>query len=286
MIGWKYSKALLLNNGIYLLKSLLFLFKSGKIFMLFNEVHLCKLVRITNENGHSFNYGGGNPQSDLLEPIIKAANVLSGGQTHFDFGFENRPLTKENVKSICDDSNSSNLKCYIAICAWGGMNLGNFVNSLGKWQEICEIIGSLRKGELSPFEAYNDFSQAKISGLGPAFFTKIIYFLTSNGKEIEQKGFIMDQYTAKSMNLLKQVVEGWSPLKLTNDMLARSNTKEHYQSYCRAIIELSKKLYCDPEIAEEIIFSGKEKVWRKYANKQHKELQIDKATKSKNLMNK
>lgn len=247
--------------------------------MPFNEVHLGVLVGIIAANGHNFNYGGGNPIKDLLEPIRSAANVLSGGDANFDFGFGDAPLTKEAVKGICNDPKSSNQKCYIAICAWGKIRLGNFVNSLRHWRRIDEIITGLRFNNDSPFDAYNIFNEPEITGLGPAFFTKVIYFLTCNRENAENKGFIMDQYTAKSMNLLKQGVKGSQALKFTSDMLARSNTGEQYQAYCAAIIELAntlnckpeitKKINCTPEIAEEIIFSGRNQPWRMHINANH-----------------
>ena len=51
--------------------------------------------------------------------------------------------------------------------------------------------------------AYKQFhrlvNEKKLTHMGPAYFTKLIYFLGS-----KQNGYIMDQWTARSMNLLRK----------------------------------------------------------------------------------
>jgi len=44
---------------------------------------------------------------------------------------------------------------------------------------------------------YNDFFELDLQGCGPAFFTKIMFFFSSN-----LRCFIMDQWTSRSINLL------------------------------------------------------------------------------------
>lgn len=56
----------------------------------------------------------------------------------------------------------------------------------------------LRTGGLSRCEAYRLFlGTGAIPGIGPAFFTKLIYFFSPT-----PDFYILDQWTAKSVNLL------------------------------------------------------------------------------------
>jgi hypothetical protein len=97
--------------------------------------------------------------------------------------------------------------------------------------------------------------------LGPAFFTKLLYFF-SPGNNF----FIMDQWTAKSINLLK----GEEVVKLDSDpqsphrhFVARRNCGSDYNKFCEKIDELAIFLGVSGEEIEQRLFAGVHP-WRGY----------------------
>jgi len=88
-----------------------------------------------------------------------------------------------------------------AVMAWGGQNRKYGVMLFDRFDEIQPIISGIRQGELNYLEAYNEFYKVWLKperlGMGAAYFTKLIFFC-----EPDHKGYIMDQWTSKSINLL------------------------------------------------------------------------------------
>lgn len=117
--------------------------------------------------------------------------------------FTNRTLLLEVAKN----SSVGTLKLCISIFAWGGMNPANgkrlFALPTPPWVQIAEQV---RAGKLSRSEAYNEFarlkSSKKLSGVGPAYFTKLLYFLAPRTNGARPIGYIMDQWLGCSVNLL------------------------------------------------------------------------------------
>lgn len=203
------------------------------------------------------------------------------------------------AKSVCDDPNKcqisalpdqavgrqyifemaknpdmTTLTCCVAIFAWGGMRRNHARAVLGtsaKWLPIAEAI---RNNEIERVEAYQRFMQARDSrwlpGMGPAFFTKLIYFL---GERSKSRGYIMDQWTALSANLLTgQNFVDLQKLK-SAVRVSDSNTPEVYDAFCAFIESLAKSLGESPDDAEMRIFSvggrgEKQGAWRAYLKAQ------------------
>jgi hypothetical protein len=147
-------------------------------------------------------------------------------------------------------------------------------SSSRRWVEISEKI---RIGELSRTDAYKRFSELRakgeMPGMRPAYFTKLIFFLTPAGVK---KGYIMDQWTSASVNLLfnqrlvqttiQKIVLKSGKLKLSEFVLDK-NTEIDYERYCQAVEHLASKLGdASPESVEEMMFSeGRGKgEWRNY----------------------
>lgn len=108
--------------------------------------------------------------------------------------------------------------------------------------------------------------------MGPAYFTKLIYFLNQND---DIPGFIMDQWTAASVNLLFEdsvVLTRFSEFtfkngrKISFETVTDQNTQENYKKFCECILELAKRLNESPDNVEEKLFSeGRGKgEWRQY----------------------
>jgi hypothetical protein len=120
------------------------------------------------------------------------------------------------------------------------------------WEPICQ---GLVSDKLDYIEAYDAFFEAhhsgKMSGIGPAYYTKLIFFLGSGD------GLIMDQWTSKSINLIHEE----NIIKLTSGYVSKFADSEMYYKYVHSVSELAKRLYigCNSLIAnmksEELIFS-------------------------------
>ena len=118
--------------------------------------------------------------------------------------------------------------------------------------------------------------------MGPAYFTKLIYFL-----EPKHNGYIMDQWTARSMNLLRKSDEyeihliptAWrkSNGSSKNFRNFRVDPKKNdvciYRAFCEDLEQLAEYLNIDPEKTEKLIFSKGGKVdkmgcWRRFVLKE------------------
>jgi hypothetical protein len=92
--------------------------------------------------------------------------------------------------------------------AWGGQGSGATAKNVSAaWKKHGKIerhLEKLRDGGLSRIEAYERFRGAgAIAHLGPAFFTKLLFFFdTSHATNPTGGCYIMDQWTARSVNLL------------------------------------------------------------------------------------
>lgn len=151
----------------------------------------------------------------------------------------------------------------IAILSWGGMNRehGKSLFQNKEWLELIEKIKSnqIRTRE----EAYALFTalrkNKKLKGMGPAYFTKLICFVNPS-----LKGYIMDQWTSKSINLLfKNKI-----IALTNSgHVADKNSSAIYEDFCHKIEYLADLLNLKPIDIEENLFSNggiNKGKWRKF----------------------
>jgi hypothetical protein len=167
--------------------------------------------------------------------------------------------------------NISTLTCCISIFAWGGMKIRHgvslFVGDLS-WLKLADEV---RQGRLDRQASYQRFSQLRseggLSGMGPAYYTKLIFFLLPKCPH----GYIMDQWTSASINLLfeqrivkTKLAKGRRGLEET---VADDNESADYEKFCNAVEEIADRLGVTPDHAEELMFSngGRQKGhWRQY----------------------
>ena len=94
-----------------------------------------------------------------------------------------------------------------AAMAWGGMHLGNW-STLMKLHDHArlEVAQEIRQECLDRAKAYERLKclkkQGELKGMGPAFFTKLIYFLTPCDNSEHKTPYIMDRWSGCSVNLL------------------------------------------------------------------------------------
>jgi hypothetical protein len=156
----------------------------------------------------------------------------------------------------------SNRELSIAILSWGAMNRKHG-STLFRHEDWLQLVTDIRNDRVDRKDAYQSFkalrSQKRLTGMGPAYYTKLICFLNR-----DLKGYIMDQWSAKSINLLLN-----RPLvALTSSgMVSDSNSADTYEEFCQCIESLSKIIQKNPLETEEALFSfgGRRKgMWRKY----------------------
>lgn len=181
----------------------------------------------------------------------------------------------------------------VAILAWGGMHDSNRASLLKmkskRWLVVCRKI---RRGELNRFKAFDAFaelrSQKMLNGMGPAFFTKLIYFLMPKDEDKSKGAFILDQWAGASVNFLSDsnVVlldrtdkAVWKVEKENSEEVVRLkpqptswhvsdlNTAEDYDSFCIMMYRLAQELGLSHEQLDRELMSKDKRskgTWREY----------------------
>lgn len=180
----------------------------------------------------------------------------------------NFKLDRQAVRNICTDPNTDVLFGYVCAMAWGDQGGGIFGgrNVAYAWdarEQLTEKLKALRQGRLSRKEAFDLFNgQGAIPGLGPAFFTKLLYFFSPT-----PSFYVMDQWTAKSVILLT----GRWVVPMQGDAVLRTAPKGCYQAFCEEIDLMAGLLSYAGHFAEERLFSEGGKYpwpWRAYVDQQ------------------
>jgi hypothetical protein len=177
----------------------------------------------------------------------------------------------------------------ISIFAWGGMHGNNckklFERSPDTWITLADRV---RNSEITRAVAYDAFADLRthgktsaIAGMGPAYFTKLLYFLPPEGA----KGYIMDQWLGCSINLLtaRNVVKldhqiSWKmkrrlPTVQIDSFVSKINAGADYEAFCRTVEALSDVLGppWTPELTERALIADggrRPHPWRDYVVKQ------------------
>ena len=143
-------------------------------------------------------------------------------------------------------------KLIVCVLAWGGMrrdkNTGiPALETISCYEDICL---KLMRG-LPAISAYEEFyklnDSGRMKGIGPAYYTKLIFFFG------DQTGLIMDQWTARATNLLlnKKMIK-----LVRNRFVSPRNNAQIYKDYLNFISELMIELSIEsPQKTEELIFS-------------------------------
>ncbi len=198
-------------------------------------------------------------------------------------GWPKGKFRREQVFELAeeDPSNVNTATVCAAILAWGGMHDKHrkrlFELENKEWLEVaCE----LRKGNLERTKAYDRFKKlrrhAKLRGMGPAFFTKLIYFLMPQKSARFKPGYIMDQWAGSSINLLtgEEIVlmdvqkpwdsnNGGSESK-TKFTVSHENDGQNYEKFCEEVNWLAGHLGKCPSQIDRALVSKRRKTWREY----------------------
>ncbi len=184
-----------------------------------------------------------------------------------------RPPDREDLRQISRDRGIDTLDVCMLVFAWGGVTVKN---GKGVLQELgwVDTAHQLRLGDIDHIEAYRQFfhhcTLGQIKNCGPAYYTKLLFFLPDSD---ESRGIIMDQWTARSINLLVgkpvvTLVKNSSPVG--SYRVSPLNDCSVYERFCRIVGILAARLGITTEEAEVRLFSeGRGKGRRRDYVKQH-----------------
>ena len=233
----------------------------------FNQIHLINLIRCYDNEGiiHWLS---------PLSPIVFVQRVFNDPNLHGilynpneepGFHFPENQVNREHVWNILNDNNDiSNLAKVLIVLAWGGMRIPNARQALQSYHGYWgAIIDDMLNNQIDDMEAYRQFyvltTEGNLRGMGPAFFTKLIFFLGQKPNSPD-KGYIMDQWTARSMNMLKCP----DYIKF-GKYVGKRNDETIYRKFCEDLEVLTKCMGMqNPEETEQLLFSGRRRCWRKY----------------------
>ncbi len=160
------------------------------------------------------------------------------------------PLTRTQVLAVCQDPDVPVLGGYICAMAWGGQGVGpTRRHARSAWDardRIQPILERLRHDALSRGAAYELFRETRIPGLGPSYWTKLLFFFVPG-----ERHYVMDQWVAKSVNLLA----GRPVVPLSGGCPAGGNPPSVYDAYCAEIDRIAGALGLPGSAAEELMMS-------------------------------
>ena len=197
---------------------------------------------------------------------------------------EKKKVKRSEVFDLAADQNVTVATVCVAAMAWGGMRVGHWKllcqSSGGEWLDVAQRI---RKGKLTRTEAYGCLKalrdKKKLKGMGSAFFTKLIYFLTRRDDPERKPGYIMDQWAGSSVNLLTgsdlvllDASRTWRRSKGQLEpsfafTVSDANTSDDYEAFCSVVDRLACRFCLCVDQVDQALFSvGEPKpgTWRKY----------------------
>lgn len=173
--------------------------------------------------------------------------------------------------STANDEDMLLAKC-AAILSWGGMSMAKDNDKKGLHQRFFEqanngwlaIAKKIQHGCLDRESAYDEFrklrAEKNMHGVGPAYFTKLIYFLMPQANSPKPGGYIMDQWAGRSVNYLlgRRVVHMNYSMSWNRDSgkpsstftVSDLNTGADYERFCAAVDALLEEVRTPPGIEE------------------------------------
>ena len=189
-----------------------------------------------------------NPQGPVGENPSEWA--IKMGIQH-NFNLPNRVMDRKEVRNYCQSNENEILAAYLAVMAWGGQGKGpggrkHVLNAWNNRNLLLDKINRIKEGNLSREESFNLFvGERSVPGLGPAYFTKLLYFFGSNM-------YIMDQWTTKPVLLLTEK----NIIRHTDYGPSSGNNGENYELFCLIIEDLVNLIEAQSgEEVEERLFS-------------------------------
>lgn len=173
---------------------------------------------------------------------------------------------RRSLRSLVQGTELSDDEALLAVMAWGGQRRDHGRSTWASVETLGPVVQGLRTGALNRRAGYDAFFEAttrqnnRVVGLGPAYYSKLLFFLPP-----ASTGPIMDQWTAKSMQLLVDRRDASPIVTLSHaGYVTRGNTAEVYEQFCSFVAALAKRYGISDGNAEELIFAGSQQPWRTY----------------------
>ena len=195
--------------------------------------------------------------------------------------FPDKALSRREVFEFVTNCSNTLFNSCIVICAWGGMNRKHCYSAFNNWLSWKAVADDILSGNSTRGGAYEAFASLRknnqLPGMGPAYYTKLIYFLS----QPQNRGYIMDQWTARSYNLLhgNHDILMNKQIKKSGELQAHvsdKNTSSAYEKFCYFIEKTADSLgeAVSADDVELSMFSeGRGKgVWRSYLKAQDKHI--------------
>jgi hypothetical protein len=206
----------------------------------FNKVHLSEFLK--RSPPHAVGrmtevWDGGKQPGSWLAAV--------GYTSPFITALSPAKLTRSAVENVVRNERVSEVDASMVIFAWGGMTVKNGKLIFSAKSHWSKIVSGLRSEKFTYLEAYDRFLGLSLQGLmpgcSPAYYTKLIFFLT---KHLERRGFIMDQWLGRSINLLagREVVLFYQPRRkapLKQRYVHKKNPCWAYEEFCEVVCNLT-----------------------------------------------
>lgn len=198
--------------------------------------------------------GVGSQAAEGMSPLTWATGV---GYRPPRGALSDAKLDRIQVRDYCRNPENTAEHCFITVMAWGGGGLKAHYRR-SSWrarQHWRSVVANVRKPGSSRSTAYEALWSLKkrkpdqidrLPGVGPAFFTKLIFFMRD-----KPDGFIMDQWLGKSVNLLT----GERIVRMDGECASLRNTPADYEMFCGVVEELGARLGLDHDATEQALFS-------------------------------
>jgi hypothetical protein len=234
----------------------------------FEQTALAQFEQTINEKAQ--NWVGYKP-SCWAKKIITDSNELK------KYNLSDKAINRIELKEIWRDKNNSTEKCFLSTMAWGGMRRKHGRDAWHARENWLPICNQIREGNLTRKEGFKEFRtlrlERKLRGMGPAYFTKILFFALP-----KENAYILDQWTARSTHILTNQRIWPSVSKPTKNRVYVTDhvTENEYEDYCLIVEKLAKIMRSnDNSKIEERMFGvgGRNpSQWRKYVMKNWEKL--------------
>lgn len=176
------------------------------------------LPTVEQVKNHSFNFYPRHWRNKWDESMPAEPSILTEGESD-ERG--RKSLTRQDLFSLGAAVSTAEeaVNFYVAVCSWGSGTKAREIYRRARalsdpqiGQKLLAGIQKARDPEVSSAAAYESFcsnAQNRILGLGPAFFTKILYFAAEPAKDGHARHLILDQKVAAAIDWPARV--WWTP---------------------------------------------------------------------------
>jgi hypothetical protein len=208
----------------------------------FNQVHLDNFFKLSlapSEDGKIAEAWEGKAPGPWLHAVGYNSTSVEALEPR-------KKLKRGDVDDIVRRESVSDADASVLVFAWGGMTVKNAKSVINSKDHWLGIVAELRRGRITYLDAYERFYEQSrkghMPGCGPAYYTKLIFFFT---KHLDERGFIMDQWLGRSINLLadREIVlftRDRRKMPLKQRYVSKGNSTAIYAEFCKAISDLAR----------------------------------------------